>query len=112
MGGAFSHDHERKQQLEERLHQGPGEEARQQAAATSRGPPPGRWTLDTIRASFDWLTDCTRRGVWRLLDRLGDVTSRCHKPEAPAREVPRWRFGLVTCARRGDRREVSDFPPI
>jgi transposase len=67
----FSHDQERQQQLEERLHQGPGEEARQQAAATPQGPPPSRWTLDTIRASFDWLADYTRSGVWRLLDRLG-----------------------------------------
>jgi len=67
----FSSDQERKQQLEERLHQGPGEPARQQAAATPQGPPPSRWTLDTIRASFDWLADYTRSGVWRLLDRLG-----------------------------------------
>src|SRR5258708_7033886 len=43
-GGAFSHDQDLKQQLEERLHQGPGEEARQQAAATPQGPPPSRWT--------------------------------------------------------------------
>jgi len=68
---AFSYDQERKQQLEERLHQGPGEEARQQAAATHEGPAPSRWTLDTIRASFDWLADYTLSGVWRLLDRLG-----------------------------------------
>ena len=67
----FSHDQERRQQLEERLHQGPGEQARQQAAATPQGPPPSRWTLDTIRASFDWLADYSRSGVWRLLDRLG-----------------------------------------
>jgi len=53
------------------LHQGPGEEARQQAAATPDGPPPSRWTLDTIRASFDWLADYTCSGVWRLLGRLG-----------------------------------------
>jgi transposase len=71
VGGVFSRDQERKQQLEERLHQGPGEPARQQAAATPQGPPPSRWTLDTIRASFDWLADYTRSGVWRLLDRLG-----------------------------------------
>src|SRR5262249_33440550 len=71
VGGAFSHDQERQQQLQERLRQGPGEEARQQAAATPQGPPPSRWTLDTIRASFDWLADYTRSGVWRLLDRLG-----------------------------------------
>jgi hypothetical protein len=53
------------------LHQGPGEQARRQAAAAPQGPPPTRWTLDTIRASFDWLADYSRSGVWRLLDRLG-----------------------------------------
>src|SRR6476646_8084320 len=53
VGGAFSHDQELKQQLEERLHQGPGEEARQRAAATPQGQPPSRWTLDTIRARCD-----------------------------------------------------------
>ena len=26
--------------------------------------------MDTIRASFDWLTDYSLSGVWRLLDRL------------------------------------------
>jgi hypothetical protein len=67
---AFSHDQQLKQQLQERLRQGPGEEARQQAAATPQGPPPAPWTLDTIRATFDWLTDYTSSGVWRLLDRL------------------------------------------
>ena len=68
---AFSHDRELQQQLQERLHEGPGEEARHQAAATSQGPPPSRWTLDTIRASIGWLADYTPSGVWRLLDRLG-----------------------------------------
>lgn len=57
--------------LEARLHQGPGEEARQQAAATDQGPPPSRWTLDTIRATFDWLNNYTLSGVWRHLQRLG-----------------------------------------
>jgi transposase len=53
------------------LSQGPGEEARQQTAATPDGPPPSRWTLDTIRVSFDWLASYSPSGVWRLLDRLG-----------------------------------------
>jgi hypothetical protein len=52
------------------LHQGPGEEARPQAAATAQGPPPSRWTLDTIRATFDWLRDYSLSGVWRYLQRL------------------------------------------
>lgn len=52
------------------MHQGPGEETRQQAAATPQGPPPSRWTLETIRASFAWMADYTLSGVWRLLNRL------------------------------------------
>src|SRR5690349_3569237 len=70
-GAAFSFDQELKQEVEERLRQGPGEEARQRAAATPDGPPPSRWTLDTIRASFDWMVGYSPSGVWRLLDRLG-----------------------------------------
>lgn len=53
------------------MRQGPGEEARQQAAAMPDGPAPSRWTLDTIRVSFDWLASYSPSGVWRLLDRLG-----------------------------------------
>jgi hypothetical protein len=59
------------QEVQERLRQGPGEEARQQAAPHSDGPTPSRWTLSTIRANFDWLTGYTPSGVWRLLNRLG-----------------------------------------
>ena len=70
-GGTFSDDQELKEHLQERLRQGPGEEARQQAAATPQGPPPSRWTLETIRATFACLADYTPSGVWRLLDRLG-----------------------------------------
>jgi len=51
------------------LRQGPGDQARPQAAATTAGPPPSRWTLDTIRATFDWLHDYTLSGVWRHLQR-------------------------------------------
>ena len=64
-------DRQRQQQLQERLHQGLGEEARRQAAATPQGPPPSRWTLETIRATFDWLGDYTLSRVWRQLRRLG-----------------------------------------
>jgi DDE superfamily endonuclease len=66
-GTAFS----RKRELQERLRQGPGEEARREAAAGPDGPAPSRWTLPTIRATFDWLADYTRSGVWRLLGRCG-----------------------------------------
>src|SRR5262245_66065538 len=68
---AFSRDQRLKEELQERLHQGPGEQAQRQAAAAPVGPPPSRWTLGTIRASFSWLADYTPSGVWPLLDRLG-----------------------------------------
>ena len=69
VGGTFSRDHERQQQLQERLRQGPGDEARPQAAASAEGPAPSRWTLASIRATFDWLRDYTLSGVWRYLQR-------------------------------------------
>src|SRR5579862_1326219 len=66
-GAIFS----RTAEVQERLRQGPGPEARQEAAALSDGPTPSRWTLRTIRVTFDWLAGYTPSGVWRLLDRLG-----------------------------------------
>jgi len=66
-GGVF----DRKEELEEWLHQGPGGEARREAAVTADGPPPSRWTLRTIRATFSWLEGYTLSGVWRVLDRHG-----------------------------------------
>lgn len=62
-------DFDRRAELEERLRQGPGEEARQEVAVTEGGPPPSRWTLRTIRVSFSWLHDYSLSGVWRVLDR-------------------------------------------
>jgi transposase len=55
----------------ERLRRGPGPEARRAAAATPAGPPPGRWTLRAIRATFAWWEDLSLSGVWRALQRLG-----------------------------------------
>jgi hypothetical protein len=64
-GGVF----DRREELETRLHQGPGPEAQVQAASSPDGPTPSRWTLSTIRATFDWLQDYTLSGVWRHLQR-------------------------------------------
>ena len=49
--------------LQQRLRQGPGVEAQQVAA-------PSRWTLITIRATFDWLASYTLSGLRRLLNHL------------------------------------------
>ena len=51
----------------QRLQQGPGREAKQATAATAEGPPPSRWTLATIRATFASIHEYTLSGVWRWL---------------------------------------------
>ena len=40
-------------------------------AVTDTSPPPSRWTLRTIRASFDLFRGLTLGGVWRSLERCG-----------------------------------------
>lgn len=65
IGGPF----DRTDELQERLQQAPGEEAQQTLAATASGPPPSRWTLRAIRATFAWLRGYTLSGVWRVLQR-------------------------------------------
>jgi DDE superfamily endonuclease len=67
IGWGFDHSDE----LVERLQHAPGEEARQELAATPDGPAPSRWTLRGIRATFPWLKNYTVSGVWRLLHRHG-----------------------------------------
>jgi transposase len=53
------------------LRQGPGEQAADATADPPAEPTPSRWTLSTIRATFDWLAEYTLSGVWRLLQRCG-----------------------------------------
>ncbi len=65
IGGPF----DRADELQERLQHAPGEEARQELAATATGPPPSRWTLRAIRATFAWLQGYTLSGVWRVVQR-------------------------------------------
>lgn len=56
-----------REELVEILHAGPGDAARREVAVAKSGPAPSRWTLRTMRASVDWLTDYTLSGVWRVL---------------------------------------------
>ena len=60
-----------KEEMIERLRQGPGEEARKEIMVGLNGPSPSRWNLRTIRETFPWLTSYTLSGVWRILDRYG-----------------------------------------
>ncbi len=62
---------DRRDEVLDRVRQGPGEEARQEVMPTETGPLPSRWTLRTIRVSFDWLADYSLSGVSRVLARHG-----------------------------------------
>jgi hypothetical protein len=108
-GTAFS----RKQELQERLRQGPGEEARHEAAAGPGGPAPSRWTLPAIRATFDWLAGYTRSGVWRLLGRCGlRLRSARVQQYSPDPEYAAKVAGLEMClweARRYPREATAVF---
>lgn len=64
-GGVF----DRAEQLQDRLRQGPGRQTPQERDPTPSGPPPSRWTLRSIRATFADLRDYSLSGVWRLLQR-------------------------------------------
>ena len=55
----------------DRLRRGPGPAARHALAATPAGPPPTRWSLRALRATFPWWEALTLSGVWRALRRLG-----------------------------------------
>lgn len=72
-GGAFDPPTQaaRKAHLVDRLHQGPGPAAQQALAATPDGPPPSRWTLRALRATFAEWEALTLSGIWRALHRLG-----------------------------------------
>src|SRR5438552_3167987 len=61
----------RKAAVVDRLRQGPGPEAQQALAATPDGPPPSRWSLWAMQATFPWWEDLTVSGVWRALRQLG-----------------------------------------
>lgn len=70
VGGAFSDRQQLKEEIQERLHQGP--QPLPSSPRASAGPlTPNRWTLDWIRATFACMASYTPSGVWRFLDRLG-----------------------------------------
>jgi transposase len=70
-GGLFEEGEGVKEDLLETLRAGPGEAARREVAVGETGPAPSRWTLRTIRASVEWLTEYTLSGVWRVLQTCG-----------------------------------------
>jgi hypothetical protein len=70
-GGCFADVEVVREELREIRHAGPGEAARREVAVTKCGLAPSRWTLRTIRAAVDWLTEDTGSGVWRVVQTCG-----------------------------------------
>src|SRR5690242_1003928 len=70
-GGYFEEVEAVREELGELLHAGPSDAARREVAVGTSGPAPSRWTLRTIRASVERLTDYTVSGVWRVLQSCG-----------------------------------------
>jgi transposase len=71
VGGCFAEVEAVREELLGILHAGPGDAARREVAVGASGPAPSRWTLRTLRASVDWLTEYTMSGVWRVLQTCG-----------------------------------------
>ena len=88
------------EELEEVLRAGPGEAARKEVAVGASGPAPSRWTLRTIRASVDWLTDYTVSGVWRVLQACSLGLHRsCARLFSPDPDYQKKVRGLHRCLR-------------
>ena len=77
-GGAFDGaDREAvKAEVVARLRRGPCDEARRAVITTLDGPPPNRWSLRAIRATFPRWQGLTLSGVWRALHRLDLALAR------------------------------------
>jgi transposase len=106
-GGYFREVEAVREELGEILHAGPGDAARREVAVTKSGPAPSRWTLRTMRASVDWLTDYTLSGVWRVLQNCGlGLRTACARLFSPdpdyASKVRRLRRCLRDAARHPD----------
>jgi transposase len=94
VGGCFTEVEAVREELVELLHAGPGEAARREVAVARSGPAPSRWTLRTIRASVEWLTDYTVSGVWRVLQSCGlglhTSCARLFSPDPDYKQKVRW----------------------
>jgi transposase len=106
-GGYFAEVEAVQEGLVETLRAGPGEAARREMAVGASGPAPSRWSLRTIRASVEWLTNYTLSGVWRVLQSCGlELHSSCARLFSPdpdyASKVRRLHRCLRDAARHPD----------
>ncbi len=93
-------------EIAERLQQ-PPEISPDKPKAIALAPTPCRWSLNVVRAHFDWLADYTLSGVWRVLQKL-DIQWKhgypvSHPPEAGAAHAH-------ACATQGYVRQWSPDP--
>src|SRR5690349_6591504 len=106
-GGVF----DQREELQERLQQGPGEEARQELGLSEQTGPPPRWSLSTIRASIPRLRHYSLSGIWRLLRacklRWRAAKEHYYSPDPDyAAKVARWLACLREAAARPGQVEV------
>jgi transposase len=89
-----------KAEVVERLRQGPGAQAQRAVAATLAGPPPSRWSLRTIQATFSHWEGLTLSGVSRALHRLGlGLRSAQVQQYSPDPDYRMKEAGLLACLR-------------
>jgi len=107
-GGCFAEVEAVKEELLETLRAGPGEAARREVAVGASGPAPSRWTLRTMRASVEWLTDYTLSGVWRVLQSCGlGLHSSCARLFSPAPDYASKVRRLQRCLRAAARHPAT-----
>jgi hypothetical protein len=96
IGGGF----DRTEEVQARLRQAPGAEAQHAVAPTATGPPPSRWSLKAVRATFPWLQGASLSGVWRLLQRC-DLRLRSARGQqfSPDPDYAAKEAHLLTCLR-------------
>jgi DDE superfamily endonuclease len=87
VGAGFEQDAQRtrRQAVEQRLRQPPGEAARAEIGLAAGSPAPTRWTLRAVRASAPGVATYSLSGLWRLLRRGGlrlrQVADRLYSPD-------------------------------
>jgi transposase len=112
-GGYFEEVQAVKEELVETLRAGPGDAARREVAVGASGPAPSRWTLRTIRAAVDWLTDYTLSGVWRVLQSCGlglhSSCARLFSPDPDYQKKVRWLHRCLRDAARHPNTVVALF---
>ena len=107
-GGRFEQVQALREELTRGLQAGPGDAARVAQGLATTAPPPSRWDLITIRASFAWLHHYTLSGVWYLLQQCGlKLRSAQVQQHSPDPDYQLKLFRLKKCLREAARQPRS-----